>query len=189
MFISFFFIFFFPFEVFQCTECKFVLVLKIFFFKGKSWISTGIYWNTRNKPKWPEFFSKWNRNTLNKISGVVTVLSYLPKLHYLTLAICLKRKATNIIKITLIGNFDSRYITSAGNHSKIDCVKHGSAWENKLIANVHYYWWLHQPIWTNWISLSMFKENILLYDSWKSRPGTTSLEHMNCNLVVSSTHE
>ena len=119
------------------------------------------------------------------------LLSYLPKLHYLTLAFCLKRKDAKEHEI-LIGNFDSRYIISAGNHSKTDCVKHGSAWEHKLIANVHYYWWLHQPIWTNWktrISLSMFKENILLYDSWKNRPGTTSLEHMNCNLIVSSTHE
>ena len=32
MFISFLFIFFFPFEVFQCTKCKFVLVLRFFFF-------------------------------------------------------------------------------------------------------------------------------------------------------------
>ena len=29
-----------------------------FFFKAKSWISAGIYWNTRNRPKWPKIFSK-----------------------------------------------------------------------------------------------------------------------------------
>ena len=29
--------------------------------------------NTRNRPKWPEIFSKWNRNTLDKTSGVATV--------------------------------------------------------------------------------------------------------------------
>ena len=28
--------------------------------------------NTRNRPKWPEIFSKWNKNTLDKIPGATT---------------------------------------------------------------------------------------------------------------------
>ena len=66
---------FFPFEIFWCTKCKFVLVLRTFFFLStnfiliKYWILASIYWNV---PKWLEIFSKWNRNTLDKISGVAT---------------------------------------------------------------------------------------------------------------------
>ena len=54
----------FSFEVFWFTECKFVLVLKTFFFLGtnfmpaESWISADIYRNTQNRPKWPEIFSQ-----------------------------------------------------------------------------------------------------------------------------------
>ena len=58
LFISFLFIFFFfPFEVFWFTEYKFFLVLRTIFFLSinfmpvKSWISAGIYWNTRNRLK------------------------------------------------------------------------------------------------------------------------------------------
>ena len=63
LFISFLFIFFFPFEVFWLTECKFVLVLRtIFFFLSTNvmpaefWISVVIYWNIRNRPEWPQSF-------------------------------------------------------------------------------------------------------------------------------------
>ena len=68
-FFSFFF-FFFPFEVFRCTKCKFVLVLRIFFLAQTSCRSNfefrPVFTETsRNRPKWPEIFSKWNRNTLN----------------------------------------------------------------------------------------------------------------------------
>ena len=39
---------------------------------AKSWISADIYRNTQNRLKWSEIFSKWNRNTLDKIPGVAT---------------------------------------------------------------------------------------------------------------------
>ena len=78
-FISFFFLF----EVFWCAKCKFVLVLRtFFFFKAQTSCRPNLEFqpvvikmsrNTRNKLKWPEIFSKWNRNTLDKIPGVATV--------------------------------------------------------------------------------------------------------------------
>ena len=54
LFISFIFFFFFPFEVFLFTKCKFILVLRTIFFLStnfipiKSWVLTDIY---RNTPK------------------------------------------------------------------------------------------------------------------------------------------
>ena len=79
----FFFHFFFLFEVFRCTECKFVLVLRTFFFFFKTQTScwpnlefrlvfTEMSRNTWNRQKWPEIFSKWNKNTLDKIPRVAT---------------------------------------------------------------------------------------------------------------------
>ena len=74
-----FFLFFFPFAIFWCTKYKFVLVLRTFFLKHK--LHAGQILNfsmylpkcPENRPKLLKIFSKWNRNTLDKISGVTTV--------------------------------------------------------------------------------------------------------------------
>ena len=74
-FFSFHFFSFWGFSVYRMQICfgfKNIFFLSTNFMPAKSWISAGIYRNTRNKPKWPEIFSKWNRNTQDKILGVAT---------------------------------------------------------------------------------------------------------------------
>ena len=74
---------FFSFEVFWCTECKFILVLRFFYFMpAKSWISIDIYRNIWNRLKWSKIFSKWNKNTLDKIPGVATVADLYTRSRY-----------------------------------------------------------------------------------------------------------
>ena len=73
-FFSFHFFFLWDFSVYKLQICfgfkNFFFFLSTNFMPAKSWISVGIYRNTRNRLKWPKIFSKWNRNTLDKIYRV-----------------------------------------------------------------------------------------------------------------------
>ena len=77
MFISFLFIFFFSFWGFSVYRMQICFSFKNFsFFLRPDLEFRPVFIkmsrNTRYKPKWPEIFSKWNRNTLDKILRVVT---------------------------------------------------------------------------------------------------------------------
>ena len=77
-FFSFHFFFFWGFSVYKMQICFrfkkfFFFFLSTNFMLAKSWISTSIYWNVPKHPKWPEIFSKWKKNTLDKIPGVANV--------------------------------------------------------------------------------------------------------------------
>ena len=77
-FFSFHFFSFWGFSVYKMQICFgfknfFFFFLSTNFMLAKSWISTSIYWNVPKHPKWPEIFSKWKKNTLDKIPGVANV--------------------------------------------------------------------------------------------------------------------
>ena len=77
LFFSFLFFSFWGFSVYRMQICFDFKNLFFFFFPNLGFqpVFTETSWNTRNRLKWPEIFSKWNRNTLDKIPRVATTPS------------------------------------------------------------------------------------------------------------------